>query len=1297
MVEVEIKELKQLIFFKLNAKNLIWMCVSVLINMSGLFLASYFDLPVWLNNIGTIMTAIQLGPVAGLAVGALSGYATTLIGTTFSHTVISSMLIGIIVGFLFPRKNEKDKLSIVSLALFTGLIAALYTATLNVLFLKGYTGNSWGDALYHMLGRNINSVYFNAFSAEAFIDVPDKAVSMLIAVSVINFIELRHDKKGSKKKDKQKKEKKSKKTAGKAALILLSLGMILMQRGVVNAADYDSEYETVLYGNDDGIYSAEVNTVVQTHDGFLWAGTYSGLYLYDGVSFAKYDLDSRIANVMKLYEDSKGRLWIGTNDSGVFCFDDKTGEIDSYNTTNGLSADAIRAICEDDQGNIFIGTVKCVSKITPDGQLKTYSEWPDITYCEDLDCLEDGSVIGVTDVGTMFRIKDDTLISINKFDHEEAVFYRHLAYTGEYILVGSSSKVIDKYVILNDELVYEKTYQAGSLEYLNEIIDDPESKGCVCCFENGIGFFDEEKEEMVNLTSPGFDGAASDACVDAQGNIWFSSSKHGLLKISESLFYDLFKKAGIDAGVVNAAFMNGNELYLRLDTGVRVIDLKSGKEIKKDFKGIFDKVRVRHIMKDSKGNMWFSTQSEDGLVCIDNKGHIETYNELNGGLLGGRVRSTLELSDGRILVATNLGLSFIKNGKVESTLGTDEGLNNPYILSMLEREDGTILAASDGDGIYVIKNDRIIAHKGVSEGLSTAVVLRMVKCTGGYLYVTSNALYYDNGDTIKKLEHFPYTNNYDIQISEDKTCWITSSAGLFVIDEKILLEDGEYTPTLMDDSWGCTTTFTANSWNVRDGEDLYLCCTDGVRKLSMEKFDNLPMDYQIQLGSVTCGQDSVSVDENGSYIIPPSEERIQFFVAVNNYSLSNPLVRYYLEGSGDEGITCYQNEITPLSFTNLPGGSYKLHIEILDSMTGEVKKETVYNVEKETMMYEKLYFRIYLALIGGLMVAYVIWLFYAINQRTKSIIGLQKEVSTDPMTGLLNKAGAKKAFERVCREETGILMMIDLDSFKLVNDLYGHDMGDKILIRFAELVREALHKKDIAARLGGDEFAAFAIDTMDEEDVDKLSKFLNKEILKSAKSYMGYDMNIPLGASIGAVRVPANGQDYEDLLKLADKALYVVKQNGKHGYSLYQKKGKNDLDEHQNDDNDLKSIKKIIEERNEGKGAYLVNFDKFQTIYKFQSRNDRVEEISSGLIRLSIKCKDDSEVPEEVKDIFEDYLVTSLRKCDVISVYSGCYYILCVGYNADNYDDIAERLIFDWDRNEVYNNYVIEYETEKDV
>lgn len=1269
------------IFPRINIYSIIAMAFCILINLLGHFISDQINLPIWIDTIGTMVIAIQFGPLFGALIGAGSVLLMSVLGLSCYNYYLVGMTVGVLIGLFYLRK-KKDTLAIISAGMITGILSSVISVPLDFYnYGTGKIGNDWGNAFYDLLSTTLNSKIINSFGAELFVNLPDKVLTLLFAITVVKMVESKNPENRS-----------NRKTISIILILAIILGMFGSPDIKVEASDFDAEYETVQFGSEDGLMAKQINAIVQTNDGYMWVGTYSGLYQYDGIKFKETGIDERIRNVMVLYADSRGKLWIGTNDMGVFCYDTETMKAEYYGTENGLTADSIRCISEDTEGNIYIGTVRYITKISPEGNMKTYSEWEDVFYPISLAAMDDGSMVGVTNGGTLFKIKDDMLQATDVDESGEGTTYRAVVFTGEKLYAGTSGSSIFELEINGEDVEQVSRIKLNGLSYINKMVYNPELEGLLVCGESGMGYVELETKKLTNLAKENYDGAVSDVCVDEQGNIWFVSNKNGILKYSRSPFKNILNRSKVNTGVVNALLISDNKLFIGTDSGIEIIDLSDHKRITETYAGHFLKARVRNIMKDSKGNIWFSTYGDNGLIRLDKDKKIKYFNEITVGMLGSQCRSVIELSDGRILVASNMGLSYIDGDTVVKTIGVENGLKNQYILSLYEREDGTILAASDGDGIYLIKNDKVVGHIGKAEGLDTSVVLRIVKCTDGYLYVTSNALYYDNGKEIRKLEHFPYSNNYDVMISDDGNCWITSSAGLYVVNEAQLLQDGDYTYTLLNDSWGLRTSFTANSWNVMNGDDLYLCCIDGVRVISTKDYDNVAADYELHLKYISSNS-GIITNNNGVFVIPPKGGRIEFNVAINNYTLSNPLIHYYLEGTNDPGITCYQSEVVPLSYTNLPYGHYKFHIEILDSSTGHILEQKVYTVEKQAMKYERLYFKIYLFTLGTLLVMYLVWLFYAINKKTKSLIGLQREIVTDPMTGIYNKAGSHKVLKTLCAEETGFLLMIDLDSFKLVNDIYGHDMGDKILIRFAELVQEAVGEDNMAGRIGGDEFIGFIKNTESEDEVDRITKYLNKEIVKSAKEYMGDDMNIPLGSSIGAVRCPADGTDFEELFKLADKALYVVKQRGKHNYSIYQKKSI-EAESATHDNNSLEQIKKIIGERNEGKGAYSVSFDKLQTIYKYINRADRINSSKTGFIRFRITSKKGSKVTDDVMERLEEHLTVRLKKNDVISRLGGDIYVLCTNCDEEDCHEIVKRMTDSWESIEENKNYEIKSEVE---
>ena len=113
-------------------------------------------------------------------------------------------------------------------------------------------------------------------------------------------------------------------------------------------------YSAVLYNNTNGLPTSEANVIVQTGEGFLWIGCYGGLIRYDGNTFVRMDSSSGITSVRSLYVDARDRLWIGTNDNGLFLM--KDGDIRRWGEEEGLPSLSLRGLLEDNTGTVYAAT-----------------------------------------------------------------------------------------------------------------------------------------------------------------------------------------------------------------------------------------------------------------------------------------------------------------------------------------------------------------------------------------------------------------------------------------------------------------------------------------------------------------------------------------------------------------------------------------------------------------------------------------------------------------------------------------------------------------------------------------------------------------------------------------------------------------------------------------------------------------------------------------------------------------------------------------------------------------------------
>jgi diguanylate cyclase (GGDEF)-like protein len=129
------------------------------------------------------------------------------------------------------------------------------------------------------------------------------------------------------------------------------------------------------------------------------------------------------------------------------------------------------------------------------------------------------------------------------------------------------------------------------------------------------------------------------------------------------------------------------------------------------------------------------------------------------------------------------------------------------------------------------------------------------------------------------------------------------------------------------------------------------------------------------------------------------------------------------------------------------------------------------------------------------------------------------------------------------------VVFIDLDGFKAINDHYGHEVGDQVLIGVAERMKRCLREIDTCARLGGDEFVALLVDLHNSESsYDMLTRLL----AAAARPIQIDELTVQISASIGVSFYPQPETiDAEELLRQADQAMYQAKQTGKNRYRIF--------------------------------------------------------------------------------------------------------------------------------------------------
>ncbi|WP_214000826.1 transporter substrate-binding domain-containing protein [Arsukibacterium sp.] len=189
------------------------------------------------------------------------------------------------------------------------------------------------------------------------------------------------------------------------------------------------------------------------------------------------------------------------------------------------------------------------------------------------------------------------------------------------------------------------------------------------------------------------------------------------------------------------------------------------------------------------------------------------------------------------------------------------------------------------------------------------------------------------------------------------------------------------------------------------------------------------------------------------------------------------------------------------------------------------------------------------------LMVFVVWNLFLrreVNLRRDAEVKMRYMATHDDLTGLPNRSLLKEridlALEQHGRQnEILAVLFLDLDGFKEVNDLHGHDAGDELLLKLAGVLETCVRKSDTVARFGGDEFVVLLTALLHRDDAAIVAEKILYQLSQPLQLSFG---KVQVGASIGIAIYPHDATTSGALLKQADKQMYLAKQQGKNGYSF---------------------------------------------------------------------------------------------------------------------------------------------------
>ncbi len=940
--------------------------VSILLNFAGKVFAEKFRLPMWLDSFGTFLMAYVVGPFCGAIVGVAGNILYGFINPVSFAYSITSISIALLVGYLAKYGWMKNLFKTMSLSVMVTGVCVIISCILNVIFYDGMTNNYWGDGMIELLQHLKQPRFIQIIVGEFYVDFVDKVITLgalfysiriyrMIKKYLPNFLVLQE----------------SSKTL-LVVFLILAFGFIFPSQAYASSKKFDSYIKTV-YNNTNGLPGGVANDIASTSDGILWIGTYAGLYRHNGKEFRLMNEYESIKTVRCLYVDDDGRLFVGTNDNGLSILINE--EItDVLTEKNGLPSDSVRCITSASDGRYYIGTSAELAVVEINDGIRIVAKEPDVTSALRLTADSEGHVAAVTSSGKLI-ILQNSKVTETASAYDEKFISADFSDDGKLFAATESNKIFVFSIKDENNLQFLQTINCGSMNHINSL--SFYENVLFLCSDSGVGYIDYKKDNSFHLIDTDlFNNSIDNMIEDYQGNLWFSSSRLGLLRMCETAFAEIYLSAGFSEAVVNTVIKFNNKIYFGTDEGLSMIDVESGEPDENELTNKMKGLRIRCLMQDSKNRMWVCTYTK-GLYCMNKAGKIEAFETDTEQ----QFRVLLELSDGTIAAAGKKGITFLKNGEVTKRLTKANGFENQVVLTLSELGDGTLIAGTDGGGIAIIQQQSIVKLLRRQDGLTSNVILRTVNDyngntpTGAFYAITSNGInYVDKDFSIHPLTNFPYSNNYDMIVRQDGNIFVLGSAGIFVVTRDELLSGKKVDYILLDLRRGLLGTLTANSWNYIDEENnLYLSCDTGASVLNLDAYDKNNRSYRMQLKSVIVNGKRYLVQKDIPFVIPENSDSIEIVPEIINYSINNPYISLYMEGIDEHPNIMTQNELASVIYSNIAAGKYTFHISLLDSKGLNVIEENTYEIEKQYHIYDNWWFKVYAFFVMIMAIAWLTW------------------------------------------------------------------------------------------------------------------------------------------------------------------------------------------------------------------------------------------------------------------------------------------------------------------------------------
>ena len=774
------------------------------------------------------------------------------------------------------------------------------------------------------------------------------------------------------------------------AVILISFLLSVCLLPVMAEAEHHrslfASYKETLFHSGNGMLSDEANAIAQSHDGYLWIGSYAGLMRYNGQSFQqmKDENNQAIVRVSCMFEDSRQRLWIGTADESLYCYENglirKKEEITATNQ---------KAIAEDREGRIYVAAANGVAVYNEKARmLQRWIDDPRLQHhmVVSLAAEDIGRIWGVTYDGDVFLLDDQRVIAYFDKRHFNGYYPNHVFCDKDGIVylatTGNAILRLDTYVnqYTDGEDLRIRTFATGELEDHRGLCQDQAGRLLVCA-RNGLGYFD--RDMVFHKVEGGlFESSVEQIMQDNYGGYWLASSNSGALHIARTRFTDISAMAMLPEVTYNAVIKYQGQLYLGANNGLHILDSQCN-AIRNPLTRMLRGTRVRYFAEDKNGNLWIATYRRFGLLRYKD-GQWQKWGVAEG-MPTNKIRTLLVRKNGDIAVGTGDGLVIMRDNAIHRIYDRDtSAVENGVILSLCEDPQGNLFIGSDGDGIYKLEKDNTVQAIPMADDgnrLGSVISMKWDTRQNGMWINNGRGIYLMKDDMIHKVDtgSLNVSNLLEVVPSADhlmeERLYLFSSQTVQSMDVAELLDSRveknermkSYRSLSFDNTLDSSLTMNACHYYAPEEQKLYLACSRNVLTLDELKNWEGAAQPRAMIDSIqirTPDGNVINASYNQEIIIPQDFSQLDITFGVLSLAGVNSDLYYYMEGYDTKLIHVEGKQSHEMHYSTLPGGKYVFHV-LARGRDNSFQSEMSASFNKPKTLAEETWMRALILVVGG--------------------------------------------------------------------------------------------------------------------------------------------------------------------------------------------------------------------------------------------------------------------------------------------------------------------------------------------